>query len=137
MNVLTWQFFGAAFTLIAGTLLHFVYGWSDRSLAMAPFAAVNESVWEHLKLLAVPMLLFAVVEYFCYGRALHGTVCKQTGQKQVCAEQIGFRNADAEHENIGKQEIPTDDAGIGIEQDHDLRHTEENRRGARGQKTGQ
>ena len=51
------------------------------------------------------------------GRALHGTVCKQTGQKQVCAEQIGFRNADAEHENIGKQEIPTDDAGIGIEQD--------------------
>ena len=39
------------------------------------------------------------------GRALHGTVCKQTGQKQVCAEQIGFRNADAEHENIGKQDL--------------------------------
>ena len=78
MNVLTWQFFGAAFTLIAGTLLHFVYGWSDRSLAMAPFAAVNESVWEHLKLLAVPMLLFAVVEYFCYGRALPGFLPART-----------------------------------------------------------
>lgn len=29
---------------------------------------MNESVWEHLKLLLFPTLIFSVVEYFVYGR---------------------------------------------------------------------
>lgn len=32
--------------------------------------AVNESTWEHLKLLFYPFLLVAVVEYFIYGKKL-------------------------------------------------------------------
>ena len=32
------------------------------------FTPVNESVWEHLKLLLFPTLLFSVAEYFVYGR---------------------------------------------------------------------
>ena len=74
MGLLAWQLCGAAFTAAAGTLLHFCYGWADRSPAMAPFCTVNESVWEHLKLLATPMLLFAVAEFFCYGRSMPGFV---------------------------------------------------------------
>lgn len=61
---------GAIFTLIAGTLLHFVWEWSGRSNFTAVFSAVNESTWEHLKLLFVPFILFTVIEYFLYGKNL-------------------------------------------------------------------
>ena len=56
------------FTALFGTLLHFVYEWSGGNPLAGLFSAVNESVWEHLKLIAVPMLLFGIYEYFAYGR---------------------------------------------------------------------
>lgn len=57
-----WQFVGFVFTAVAGTLLHFLYEWSNEGLVFALFSAVNESVWEHMKLLFFPMILFALVE---------------------------------------------------------------------------
>ncbi len=54
-----WQFSGYVFTALAGTLLHFVYDWSGGSIVAALFSAVNESIWEHMKLLYFPALLFA------------------------------------------------------------------------------
>lgn len=59
---------GYAFTLATGTLLHFAYRWSGENPAVAVFSAVNESVWEHLKLLFWPVVVFGAVEYFAYGR---------------------------------------------------------------------
>ena len=56
------QIAGFVFTSIAGTLLHFLYNWSNQSTFMAPFSAVNESIWEHMKLLFVPMFVFALIE---------------------------------------------------------------------------
>lgn len=70
MRVETLHIVGALFTLIVGTALHFVYQWSGRNPLVAPFAAVNESVFEHLKLLAVPMLVESLVEALVYGRDL-------------------------------------------------------------------
>lgn len=52
------------FSLILGTLLHFTYEWSGRNLFVASFSAVNESVWEHLKLAFFPMIIAAIIEYF-------------------------------------------------------------------------
>ena len=52
------------FCLILGTLLHFTYEWSGRNLFVASFSAVNESVWEHLKLAFFPMIIAAIIEYF-------------------------------------------------------------------------
>lgn len=46
-----------------GTLLHFVYDWTGESPVAAVFSAVNESVWEHLKLLFWPVLLVTAFEY--------------------------------------------------------------------------
>ena len=45
-----------------GTLLHFVYDWTGQSVIAAPLSAVNESTWEHMKLLYVPLLLFAIIQ---------------------------------------------------------------------------
>lgn len=57
-----WQIFGTIFTGIMGVLLHFIYEWSGGNVFVAPFSAVNESIWEHLKLIFFPMLIFGLVE---------------------------------------------------------------------------
>ena len=61
-----WQLAGFAVTAFLGTLLHFLYDWSGGSIVTAPFSGVNESTWEHMKLLFWPMLLFAVVQSFFF-----------------------------------------------------------------------
>jgi len=57
-----WQLAGFAFTAIGGTLLHFLYDWTGENPVVAAFSGVNESTWEHMKLLFVPLLLFALVQ---------------------------------------------------------------------------
>lgn len=58
-----WQIGGFIFTGIAGVLLHFLYDWTNKSIITAPFSAVNESIWEHMKLLFFPMFVFSLIEY--------------------------------------------------------------------------
>ncbi len=58
----TWEMIGLFFTIAAGNLLHFVYDWSGGSPVAAAISGVNESAWEHMKLLAVPWLLWTAVE---------------------------------------------------------------------------
>lgn len=55
---------GLIFVLIIGTLLHFVFEWSGRNFLVAFFSPVNESNWEHLKLLFIPFLVYSIFEYF-------------------------------------------------------------------------
>lgn len=57
-----WQLCGFLFTSIFGTLLHFAYEWSGNSITAAIFSGVNESVWEHMKLLYIPMLVFSFAQ---------------------------------------------------------------------------
>lgn len=52
---------GMLFTLLFGNLLHFVYDWAGQAGWAAYLSAVNESTWEHMKLLAVPWLVWTVV----------------------------------------------------------------------------
>lgn len=53
---------GAFAVIVAGVLLHFAYGWSGGSRVVAAIAPVNESVWEHLKLVLIPVLALGAVE---------------------------------------------------------------------------
>ena len=57
-----WQIFGFVITSIAGTILHFLYEWTGGLKWIAPFSGVNESTWEHMKLLFWPMFIFAIVQ---------------------------------------------------------------------------
>ena len=50
------------YTVLLGSLLHFVYGWSGGSVLAAGFSAVNESTWEHMKLLFFPVFLLTLVQ---------------------------------------------------------------------------
>jgi len=51
-------------SVLLGTLLHFTYKWSGNNPLIGSFSAINESVWEHLKLAFFPMLIIAAVEYY-------------------------------------------------------------------------
>lgn len=56
-----WQLVGAVFTAVLGTLLHFLYAWTGIP-SLTPVCAVNESTWEHIKILFFPMLFFALLQ---------------------------------------------------------------------------
>ena len=64
----TWEIAGLLFTIAAGNLLHFVYDWSGKNDIVAAFAATNESTWEHMKLLAVPWIIWSFIEWLALRR---------------------------------------------------------------------
>lgn len=45
---------------ILGTLAHFIYDWTDQSKIAGLFFAVNESTWEHMKLVFFPMIVYSL-----------------------------------------------------------------------------
>lgn len=61
-----WQFVGFAVTSILGTLLHFLYDLLGEVKWIAPFSGVNESTWEHMKLLFWPLLIYAIIQSFFF-----------------------------------------------------------------------
>ena len=55
---------GYLFSSVIGTIMHFVYQLSGENTIVGLIAPVNESPWEHLKLLFFPFLGFMVFLYF-------------------------------------------------------------------------
>lgn len=62
-----WFIIGSIFSLVFGTLLHFVFEWSNYNSLVGIFSPINESTWEHLKLLLWPGFIFMIIEYFLIG----------------------------------------------------------------------
>ena len=62
-NILEWEVAGILFILFIGSGLHFAFEMSNYSYPIAAFAAVNESIWEHLKMVFWPGLFFFIVQY--------------------------------------------------------------------------
>ncbi len=73
-SITWWEGFGFIVTSLLGTLLHFLYGWTQ-SFVAALFSSVNESTWEHMKLLFFPMFLVAVVQNRFIGKEYDGFWC--------------------------------------------------------------
>lgn len=65
-KVKLWELWGFAVTAAGGTILHFLYEWLGEAIWIAPFSGVNESTWEHMKLMLWPMLAFAVLQSFFF-----------------------------------------------------------------------
>lgn len=62
-NLFIWQMVGITFTAVLGTILHFLFQWTNIKL-FASISAVNESTWEHMKLVFIPSFIFAIVQSF-------------------------------------------------------------------------
>jgi hypothetical protein len=68
-SILRWELGGIAFIVVLGSVLHFAFEWSGRAIPLAAIAAVNDSVWEHLKLGFWPASVYAGLEYSRFGRS--------------------------------------------------------------------
>lgn len=80
-KILKFQIFSVIFTWILGTILHFLYEWSGDNKIIASFSAVNESTWEHLKLVFFPMLITTIIGFLVIGK---------DNKKFWCAKTIGI-----------------------------------------------
>lgn len=58
-TVKQYSLFGSIFVIILGSIWHFIYEWSGNNFIAGLFFPVNESTWEHMKLLFFPMLLYS------------------------------------------------------------------------------
>jgi hypothetical protein len=62
-SVFTHELVGMVFIIFLGSALHFTFELSGGNPVVGAFSAVNESVWEHLKLVFWPALLLMLIEY--------------------------------------------------------------------------
>lgn len=60
--------YGMLFAVVIGTLLHFTYGWSGKNPFIAVIAPIDQSIFQQLKLLFTPYMLWMLVEYEHYGQ---------------------------------------------------------------------
>lgn len=49
---------------VAGSLFHFVYDWTGHNMLTGLFFPTNESTWEHMKLVFLPMNIYGLVTWY-------------------------------------------------------------------------
>ncbi len=69
-KILALEIAGTLFIIFLGTALHFTFVFSGKNPIVGSFSAVNESVWEHLKLPFWPALLWMLVEIYPLRKAI-------------------------------------------------------------------
>ena len=67
-RIYVWQTLGFIFVSFMGVLLHFLFELTGKRIITAAFSAVNESTFEHMKILFFPMLFFAFIENYFIGK---------------------------------------------------------------------
>ena len=63
LKILGWEMASVLWIALGGAVLHFAFELSDYWTPMALMAAVNESIWEHLKMYFWPGLVWALGQY--------------------------------------------------------------------------
>lgn len=63
-SFMRYEIIGAVIVCILAPIFHFLFEWSGGSPVVGIFATVNESVWEHTKIIYFPFLFYAIAEYF-------------------------------------------------------------------------
>lgn len=74
-SILKFEIISTIFIMIVGTLLHFTFGWSNNNPLVGTFSAVNESTWEHLKLLFFPMLISTIIGFSYKWKVIPNYLC--------------------------------------------------------------
>ena len=73
-------------TFILAFLCHFLYEWFPNPI-FSIFFPVNESIWEHMKMLYTTILLNGIIEYFILKKfnISHNNLCLTTYLKSIIA----------------------------------------------------
>ena len=73
-----YQIFSVILVWILGTLFHFTYQLSGKNQIISIFSSINESTWEHLKLLYFPMLITIIIGYYFIKKDAPNFLCSKT-----------------------------------------------------------
>ena len=65
-------------SVIIGTLFHFAFDFSRGNTLVGAFSPVNESIWEHLKLILIPSILVAPIEFYSFGKHNKGYLASKS-----------------------------------------------------------
>lgn len=63
-----WILKGIPFIFIIGSFMHFLYDLSGKNIIVGMISAVNESIWEHSKMILLPVILWWCLYYLIIGR---------------------------------------------------------------------
>lgn len=66
-SILLWQIGGFVFSTALGTVFHFLYDWTSLKFVTL-FSAVNESTFEHMKILFFPLVLYTIFQSFFFNK---------------------------------------------------------------------
>ena len=77
-KALIYEVVGTLFIILLGSAFHFTYELSGRSAIVGAFSAVNESVWEHLKLAFWPSLIWLLIEYLLIRKLTNNFLISKT-----------------------------------------------------------
>ena len=77
ISILKFEIISGILIMIFGTLLHFTFELSNPKAIVGAFSAINESTWEHLKLLFFPMLITTIIGYFIKGKEIPNYLCSK------------------------------------------------------------
>lgn len=78
LSILKFEIISSIFIIITGTILHFTYSWSNNNHLIGTFSAINESTWEHLKLIFFPMLITTIIGHILYKDNFPNYICIKT-----------------------------------------------------------
>ena len=112
---------GILFTAILGTLSHFFYDWTGQGALIGLISPVNESTWEHMKLVFFPLLLSSSRQY--PGHALHSRsllyLYRNPGQGRISAGHrcLSGRGTDLFPFCMEKERFPRDPSVSGTDLD--------------------
>ncbi len=73
-----YSLFSAISSIILGTLLHFTFEWSGDNSIVGLFSAINESTWEHLKLVFFPTIFTIIIGYVLFSKYFPNYLCAKT-----------------------------------------------------------
>jgi hypothetical protein len=66
-----YHLWGIIFIVAFSSLMHFVFDLSGKSKIVGAIAPVNESLWEHLKMPLLPIMLWWIITYFILKRQIN------------------------------------------------------------------
>ena len=72
------EIIGTLFIIFIGTALHFTFALSGNNPIVGVFSAVNESVWEHLKLPFWPSLLWLLISLYPLRKTVSNLISAKT-----------------------------------------------------------
>ena len=61
-------YFSGIIIFLLSTLSHFAYNWSNYNEVVGMFTPTNESIFQHLKMIFFPIVLYYLLTYIFYGR---------------------------------------------------------------------